>query len=378
MAIAERTFEESRAARAALVDEIAALHRLISSSQRRLLGLVAELDSSEAYAGDGCKDASQWISGHLGISRFHAHRVVDCAHAIEGLPATGAALESGTLSLDKTVQLIRFATPDSERRLIPWARRVSVRALRERADRAVRVELEDAQEAEMQRSFRWWSSDDGAMTWFEGRFPAAEGAVVVKAVSRAAERLDKLCPDKLLEGLEWSSEDGYASRCADALWALCSQAIAADADADRATVVIHAALDSDGLHSGHLEGASTVHDSVLERLACDGRLQFVLTAAEGNALGIGHTDRNPPPWLARQVRYRDQGCTFPGCGTRAFTHCHHIVRWPLGPTQYDNLVTVCFFHHKLVHEGGWEVVLVGDEAIWLRPDGSRYLPGPDP
>lgn len=31
-----------------------------------------------------------------------------------------------------------------------------------------------------------------------------------------------------------------------------------------------------------------------------------------------------PPWMIRQVRYRDRGCRFPGCGTNAFTQAHHI------------------------------------------------------
>ena len=48
-----------------------------------------------------------------------------------------------------------------------------------------------------------------------------------------------------------------------------------------------------------------------------------------------------------------------------------------GGTDLDNLVLVCSFHHKLVHEGGWRVTLRdGLRALWLRPDGRSYEPGP--
>jgi hypothetical protein len=53
-----------------------------------------------------------------------------------------------------------------------------------------------------------------------------------------------------------------------------------------------------------------------------------------------------------------------------------MVRWPLGPTDLDNLVLVCYWHHKLVHEHRWVVKLVPDgNAVWFRPDGRPYDPG---
>ena len=73
-----------------------------------------------------------------------------------------------------------------------------------------------------------------------------------------------------------------------------------------------------------------------------------------------------------------KGLQFPGCGARRFLHCHHIRHWPLGPTDLDNLVLLCSYHHRLVHEYGWRVELgaVPGTSRWYRPDGSRYEPGP--
>ena len=39
-----------------------------------------------------------------------------------------------------------------------------------------------------------------------------------------------------------------------------------------------------------------------------------------------------------------------------------------GPTHLSNLVLLCFFHHRLVHEGGWQVAQVGHEFRFVPPD----------
>jgi hypothetical protein len=95
-------------------------------------------------------------------------------------------------------------------------------------------------------------------------------------------------------------------------------------------------------------------------------------------LGIGRASRNAPRWLRRALKQRDRGCGFPGCGARRFLHCHHIWHWIKGgPTELPNLVLVCTFHHKLVHEYGWRVELgAPGTSRWYRPDGSRFEPGP--
>ena len=53
---------------------------------------------------------------------------------------------------------------------------------------------------------------------------------------------------------------------------------------------------------------------------------------------------------------RDKGCAFPGCRHTRFLHAHHVKHWLHGgETSTENLVMLCSFHHRLVHEGGWDV-----------------------
>jgi hypothetical protein len=143
-------------------------------------------------------------------------------------------------------------------------------------------------------------------------------------------------------------------------------------------VVVHAELATlcgDGC-GAEIEGGAVIHPETARRLACDARLEMVLHDAAGAVVGIGHASRNPPPWLVRHLRRRDGGCVFPGCEAHRFLHAHHIVPWPLGPTDLINLVLVCPYHHKLVHEHRWRVELAPDgSAAWKRPDGRIYDPG---
>ena len=120
--------------------------------------------------------------------------------------------------------------------------------------------------------------------------------------------------------------------------------------------------------------------AVARRLACDARIETVLTGPGGWVAGLGRSSRDPSPQMVRALRRRDSGCRFPGCGTMAFTKAHHIRWWTgRGPTDMDNLVLLCSFHHKCVHELGWSLTLKPDNTVrFYRPDGRRYRAGPGP
>jgi hypothetical protein len=48
-----------------------------------------------------------------------------------------------------------------------------------------------------------------------------------------------------------------------------------------------------------------------------------------------------------------------------------------GRTELGNLVLICSFHHRLVHELGWRIRRKpGGEVGWFRPDGTPHRAGP--
>ena len=42
---------------------------------------------------------------------------------------------------------------------------------------------------------------------------------------------------------------------------------------------------------------------------------------------------------------------------------HHIIHWPDGPTELDNLVSLCRPHHRAVHEQGWRIHIADGIAV---------------
>jgi hypothetical protein len=346
-------------------------HATVASAQRDLLARIAECDAEDAWRGEGARDLATWLSAEIGISNWAARRWVVAARALDRLPCTEAEFLDGSLCLDKVLELCRFATPEDEARLVTWAKRVTVASIRRKAD-AHQLQLQDVVEADRARYLRYWWFDDGTRLGLEGSLPADQGAVVVSALDRMAGRL----PDIVDDADTSLAEDPIDVRRADALVALCSARIANDHDPDRATVVVHAPIEALAGHETRgaceVERGPVLHPETVRRLACDSRLQVVLHGGD-QIVGVGRMSRTAPAWIHRVLRHRDGGCTFPGCEAKHFLHAHHIEHWIDGaPTNIDNLMLVCSFHHKLVHEMAWSVLLNGSVATWVRPSGKVY------
>jgi hypothetical protein len=344
----------------------------IGRAQLDLLSAIARVDE-ETWRGDGARDLAHRVSMRYGVSHWKASRWVAAGRALSSLPLIGDALASGSLSLDKVVELARCATPEDEARLIRWAQRVSPGAVRHRADVETRRAREDGVEVERTRSLSWWYLDDERRFAMQAELPAAEGAVVARALERLSRSIAVM-----------PGEEGEAfadARRADALVALCGARVAEDPDPDRATVVVHAQLEGFARGTGaELEDRPAIDPSTVERLMCTSRGQTVVEDRDGTVVRMNETSRLAPAWLLRHVRYRNRGCTFPGCGAKRFTEAHHLRFWrDGGRTTLENLALICSFHHRTIHEHGWRVERAPDgELTWLRPDGVAVRAGPRP
>jgi len=343
---------------------------------RERMRWIAKADRAELWRGEGARNTAEWLSALFHISNWKARRWVGAAHALEELPLVAAALESGSLSLDKVGELTRFATPEDEKKLVRWARRVTVATIRTRADehhKRTALEAEEAQRVRYLRTQRWDEHMEiGTL------LTLAEGDAVMAAVDQLADELPRH-PDE--DGnIPGSREISLEQRRADALVLLVTRT--GRDDEARPTVIVHAPIDSLAHDTGGATAPGGVlHPETARRLACDSALQVVIEGKDATPIGIGRKSQSVPRWLRRQVLRRDgHTCTFPGCEMKRFLHPHHIRHWARGgPTDLDNLITVCTFHHKMLHEGRWSVTLgPGARPVWFRPGGRVYEPGPAP
>ena len=297
-----------------LLEGIGRLHVMTSSLQADLLSFIAEYDKRRLWAREGCRHMGQWLAGHLGVTVSEGLRWTTAAHALTTLPLIAAALRSGALSFDKVLQLARFASTESERQLLGWARRASVNAIRAKADLANRPSRQDTRDAHRER-FLWWSwQEGGTRVGLEAMLPGDSGSAVIAAIEGLARSLPALPAE----------DSSFEQRCADALVTLCSAGTSEGPE--RPEVVLsaelcHLAGDGPGCQLGTgplLRPGAVLHPELARRIACDCRLQVVVRDQGGRALGIGRRSRTVPEWLTRELLHRDGGCSFPGCGTRRF------------------------------------------------------------
>jgi hypothetical protein len=195
-------------------------NRKIGAAQLELLLAILDVERDGAWLDDGARDLAHWVSMRYGISHWKACRWIGAVHAFGSMPSLAVALRDGMLSLDKVVELARFATPETIDGLTRWAEDVSTSVLRRRADVEVRRERDEALDVERTRTLEWGYFDEGRRFGMEVELPAADGAAVIEAIERLARSLPEM-PDE--EGLGFTG-----ARRADALVALCT------------TVVVHA------------------------------------------------------------------------------------------------------------------------------------------
>ena len=110
----------------------------------------------------------------------------------------------------------------------------------------------------------------------------------------------------------------------------------------------------------------------LWRWACNAGLTLSVDREDGHPADLGRARRLPDARLRRLLHARDRTCRFPGCGAVQFLHAHHVVHWAEGgPTDLDNLVLLCGFHHRLVHSDGWTMQSAGSGRWTFHRDGRQ-------
>src|SRR5467141_589016 len=123
-----------------------------------------------------------------------------------------------------------------------------------------------------------------------------------------------------------------------------------------------------GAAASELEAGMPISSKTVQRLACDGTLSRVLKA-DSVVTDVGRATRAISPAQRRGLKERNRGCCWPGCDRPInWTTPHHIEFWARGgPSNLPNLLPLCYFHHRLVHEGGWQVVATGREFRFVPP-----------
>ena len=370
-----------------LATEICTLAGRINAANHRFLALIAEFDRRKGWSDSSTQSCAHWLNWKCGIALGAGREKVRVARALEHLPKVSAAMASGALSYSKVREITRVGHSGNEDYLLMIAEHGTaahverlVRAYR-RCQEAEELSREQRQQESRRVSFRY--EDDGSLV-LTCRLPAETGALVMKALDIAVEGLPVYedvpagAPTQIIP---------YSRRRADALARVAESFLAHDVlespGTDRQQIVVHVAAETlRKSFSGccEIEDGPSIPAATARRFACDASLVTLVEDADGEPLNVGRKTRIVSAPLRRLLTARDKGCRFPGCSNARYIDMHHIKHWANGgETKPSNLVSLCRFHHRAVHECAFDVRILDDGALrFVRPDGEpvdRVLPG---
>lgn len=392
-----------------LASEITEIASRVNAVSHRWLVLIAEFDRRQGWAQAGAGSCAHWLHWRCGLDLGAAREKVRVAHALERLPLVSVAMASGELSYSKVRALTRVACPANEAELLAAARQATAHHLEtlvrqyRRSQEIEELSHEARQHAKRQLLYSF--DDDGALV-LRARLPAEAGALVLRALAAAMEEVPWESPPAgvaaetstpahgnsvaaetpaAVDGSDVSaetslSETSWSARRADALALVAESYLkhgpAALNGGERHEIVLHVSAETLTQGAGgtrcELEDGPAVAAETARRLACDASLVAIIEDHQGEPLDVGRKSRTIPPAIRRALAARDGGCVYPGCTHKRYVDGHHLQHWADGgTTKLTNLVTLCRFHHRAVHEGGIRVERLADGAWrFTRPDGG--------
>ena len=348
-----------------LAADICTLAGRINAANHRWLLLIVEYDRRKGWSESSTQSCAHWLNWKCGIAMGAAREKVRVARALESLPKISAAMESGGLSYSKAREITRVAKAETEDYLLEIAEHGTaqhvekfVRAYR-RCQEAEELSREQRQQQNRRVSFRY--DDDGSLI-IDCRLPAEAGARFMKALDVAVEDVPAGTSKEPVR---------FSARRADAL-ALMAESFLAHgaieaAGAERHQIVVHVAQETlRDCKAGccEFEDGPSMAAETARRLACDASVVVLTENEDGEPLNVGRKTRTISAPLRRALNSRDKGCRFPGCANNRYMDAHHIDHWANGgETKPSNLVTLCRFHHRAVHEGGIRIERLDDGAL---------------
>lgn len=290
----------------------------------RQLGMVSALDYCERV---------------LGLAPRTAKERLRVARALGTLPAIEDELRAGHLKYSIVRELVRVATPTTERVWIDHVRGKSLRGVEELVAGHRRGDLpSDAPDPELR-----------TMPFVFDLTPRVR-TLLLAAVARIRTDADHdLEDDAIAEAL--------------ALAVLADDTVSRESGRAKYQIAFNVCRQCDQAEQ-HVHGyTAPVTPETLERVRCD-----AVTIGDLDASTPERASQSIPPATARLVWHRDQGrCQSPGCRSKHGLEIHHIVRRADGGSHDPSNLTVrCSACHQAHHDG---LVTIGGVA----PDALTFV-----
>lgn len=356
-------------------DEIAArlieVRRHIDALELEFSRLATEFDRTRWWDTQGFNTAADWIRFNCHMNSHAVFNAFAVGAAAPELPATVRAMDANEVGFAHVATMARTALEVGgafdEGDLLPLARMHSPgkffhKCVHYRHAVDSRGYNRDQEQLAEQRGLRLNTAQDGCLL-ISGLLDPVGGAAVRTALEPLAQPSGE------------HDDRNRGQRYADALVELAS-------GGRPATVQVTASLatlrDAAGAPAGEMEFSVPLSSATVRRIACDSSVARVLLDQESVVVDMGRSKRVIASALRHALKLRDGHCRWPGCErTASWCDGHHIVHWADGgPTDLDNLVLLCRRHHRMVHEGGWQVMRADGVVTAVAPTVRFGVGGP--
>ncbi len=334
-----------------LFDELAELTGQRNAIDGRIVEIAAELDRDELWGATGARSVTALMAWKTGSSSTNAKTIATVARRLEEFPRCAQGMREGRLSLDQVGVIAQRAGEGSDEHYAELAQSASVNQLRTAIKLEPRPEpAEPESRPEPERSVTKTTDEQGSC--YRIKLPHHDSAKFDAALQSHLDALITEWKHDREDGDRGSDQAPPLPGTAEAFMRLVEAGwdveVARRPHGHHTTVVMHLDVKERiaALHLGPL-----LTESDRRYLTCDATCE-VWFERDGQVIGAGRATRLINRRLRRALEHRHPACAVPGCGATRGLHAHHIRHWEDGgPTELDNLVLVCPYHHRLHHRG---------------------------
>lgn len=341
-----------------LHDQLLAARRDQRRAEFKVATLLVEMADAKLYAALGYASLLNYADLALGLSPRVARDLLALGRGIVDLPILATALQAGELDWTKAREIVRVATPETERAWVDRAQTVSCRVVESEVAFAMVGELPPEGPPDATRK-------------------PARGRVVFRMEAADAEvlrtALAVLRANSNLDGTEISDGALLAAMARTTLLneELSNKEPGSIPTGERYRVVIEECPQCRRTTTPDAEVTGTIADEA----ECDAEIVEMRPGpAQGRAT-------RTIPGTKRRIALHRAGwrCEVPRCSNKVWIDIHHLRPWAKGGGhEASNLIALCCAHHRAVHDGSLSIDRRTDGCIEVQHRDGRVFVGRNP
>ena len=383
----------SAGSRAELEDVAGAVKR--AKAQLAALEATVALRLSRA---EGTRGAVEVLRDQMGMTSHQAKHLAKVSEKLAEMPNTRAKLSAGEITLEHASSLTNAAREcgarrvDQDQGLLAEASTTNPDGFRKRAREWTSVNSRDREEESLRRqrgrrkAYMFWdqAKDMGVLHAELDRIAYGQ---IRQALDLGVDRLRRadsgrgVAPDEIRTNEQRRADvlfEFLTGRDSETFQLLPEAGAGSGSPGTQLVVVADIGVLDGSRPEGRCEvlGSGPVPPSVLGRLSPDTGLSGIIFGGKGRVLWLGRSQRLANTAQRMAAAVRDGGCVRCDISSHQ-TQLHHIWDWyDGGPTDIDNLASLCGSHHRQLQDYNLELVKAGNNWKTRPRAGPPIRAGP--